>query len=177
MTIGIAGIGGIGSNVARILVQAGIKALKIVDFDRVELSNLNWQFYFHGQAGKRKTASLEQNLYGISPDVRVETVDRKISAGDVAEIFAGCRLVVEGFDDRRLKKMIIEELSSSGMPVISASGIAGGQLANIRVKQMGNCWIVGDLTSDQEDHELYPPKIAMITALMADLVLEKTKDR
>lgn len=51
MKIGIAGAGGIGSNVAANLVRSGVTSLKIVDFDRVESSNLNRQFYFSDQIG------------------------------------------------------------------------------------------------------------------------------
>jgi sulfur carrier protein ThiS adenylyltransferase len=58
MNIGIAGVGGIGSNVAVNLVRSGIASLKIVDFDRVEPSNLNRQFYFHDQIGRLKVEAL-----------------------------------------------------------------------------------------------------------------------
>ena len=49
MKIGIAGTGGIGSNVAMHLVRSGITNLKFGDFDRIEKSNLNRQFYFEEQ--------------------------------------------------------------------------------------------------------------------------------
>ncbi len=62
MKIGIAGIGGIGSNVARLLAQSGIRHLMIVDFDCVEASNLNRQFYSFSQIGEKKTDSLKKIL-------------------------------------------------------------------------------------------------------------------
>ncbi len=58
MTIGIVGVGGIGSNVAVNLVQSGVRRLKIIDFDRVEPSNLNRQFYFSDQIGRLKAILL-----------------------------------------------------------------------------------------------------------------------
>ena len=62
MKIGIAGAGGIGSNVAACLVRSGVQQLKIVDFDSVDESNLNRQFYFHDQIGRPKVQALAENL-------------------------------------------------------------------------------------------------------------------
>ena len=66
MKIGIAGTGGIGSNVAMHLVRSGITNLKFGDFDRIEKSNLNRQFYFEEQIGKYKSETLKENLTKIS---------------------------------------------------------------------------------------------------------------
>ncbi len=172
MKIGIAGIGGIGSNVARHLAQAGVRAIKIVDFDCVEVSNLNRQFYQVRQAGRKKVDCLKENLLAIRPDMAIETLDQQIRPGDASRIFEDCPVVVEGFDDRKLKKMLIEALSGTGKILVSASGIAGRDLAGVTVKRIGNCHIVGDLTSDQADHELFAPKIALVAAQMAAIVLD-----
>ena len=171
MKIGIAGIGGIGSNVARLLAQAKVDHIKMVDFDCVEISNLNRQFYTISQAGEKKILSLKTNLLQIHPDMTIEAVEKKMGPGDAKNIFSDCAIVVEGFDDKHLKKMIIEELSANKTLLVSASGIAGTDMDQVCVKKMGNCHIVGDLASDQEDHILFPPKIAMVSSLMAGIVL------
>ena len=175
MKIGIVGIGGIGSNVARHLAQAGVPSVKIVDFDIVETSNLNRQFYTVVQAGEKKTDSLCTNLHGIFPKMEIEAVDKKIGPGDADRIFKDCDVVVEGFDNKQLKKMLIEELSHSGKTLVSASGIAGRDLAGVTIKKIGNCHVVGDLTSDQADHVLFPPKIALVAATMAAIVLKQIR--
>ena len=177
MKIGIAGVGGIGSNVARHLAQAGLPALKIVDHDRIEVSNLNRQFYRRSQVGVKKIKCLKQNLLAIHPDMDVEIVDQKIGPGDAQKIFHDCPIVVEGFDGKRLKKMLIEELSGTGRILVSASGIAGQKMAGVTVKKIGSCHIVGDLESDQADHELFPPKIALVAAHMAAIVLKYGKEK
>ncbi len=176
MKIGIAGIGGIGSNVARHLAQARVQALKIVDFDRVEAANLNRQFYSMAQVGKRKTDSLEVNLKGIFPELSLEKIDRKIGPGDAGLLFDDCDIVVEGFDDKHLKKMLLEELAETGKPVVSASGIAGPDMDAVKIRTMGNCHIVGDFVSDQRDFPLFPPKIAMVASMMAAIVLRHLQD-
>lgn len=176
MKIGIAGIGGIGSNVARILAQAGVSRIKLVDFDRVESVNLDRQFYTQNQVGEKKTGALKENLLQIHPGMRIETVEKRIRPGDSSLLFNDCGIVVEGFDNRQLKKMIVEELSSQKKLLVSASGIAGEDLASVKTKKMGTCHIVGDFSSDQEAYALFPPKIAMIAAMMSKIVLDRVSD-
>ena len=124
MRIGIAGVGGIGSNVAINLVRSGVDWLRIVDFDRVEASNLNRQFYFFDQIGRLKTEALAENLRRIRADIRIETVAVRIDATNCLNLFADCPLVVEGLDRRTDKKMLLEALAGGGRTVVSACGIA-----------------------------------------------------
>lgn len=176
MKIGIAGIGGVGSNVARHLAQAGVGAVKIVDFDRVDVSNLNRQFYGISQAGERKTDSLEKNLKEIFPGMIVEKIHQRIGPENVRDLFFDCPVVVEGLDDRHLKKMILEKLGRTGQIIVSASGIAGNDMDGLKVKKMGNCCIVGDFISDQADYPLFPPKVAVVTAMMSAIVLQHAEE-
>ncbi len=177
MEIGIAGIGGIGSNVARHLAQAEIKKITIVDFDCVEASNLNRQFYSWSQIGGKKTDSLEKNLQKIFPGIQIKKIDKKITPGELKKIFSCCGIVVEGFDKKIMKKMFIEELSGTNIILVSASGIAGDDMNAITIKKMGNCYIVGDLVSDVDDFHLFPPKIAMVASVMAGIVLKHAENK
>lgn len=177
MKVGIAGIGGIGSNVARHLAQARIKSIKIVDQDLVEASNLNRQFYRMSQVGKKKTDSLVENLKEIFPEMTIEKKDMTLGPGDAGQVFSDCDIVVEGFDDKALKKMIIEELSIVGKNLVSASGISGTDMIGVTVRKMGNCHIVGDFISDSESVELFGPKIILVAALMAKIVLTHIKEK
>ena len=176
MKIGIAGIGGIGSNVARHLAQARVKEIKIVDFDCIEATNLNRQFYCFSQVGEKKTDSLEKNLKEIFPGMGIEKIEKKIEPKDAKAIFSDCDIVVEGFDNKILKKMIIEELAETDRVVVSASGIAGENMDSITTRKIGNCHIVGDFVSDQDDYALFPPKIAMVASIMAGIVLRQARD-
>lgn len=176
MKIGIAGIGGIGSNVARHLAQARISPVKIVDRDHVEASNLNRQFYRQSQVGQKKTLCLAENLKEIFPDMALDIVNADIRPGEAAALFSDCDIVVEGFDSKSAKKMIIEELGPTGKLLVSASGIAGPDMTGICVKKIGNCHVVGDLKSDQKDFEVFGPKIIMVAALMASIVLKHIRE-
>jgi len=177
MKIGIAGIGGIGSNVARHLAQARVESVKIVDQDLVEASNLNRQFYRMSQVGRKKTDSLAENLREIFPGMIIEKMDMTLGPGDAARVFFDCDIIVEGFDNKVSKKMLIEELSLTGKTLVSASGIAGTDMSRVAVKKMGNCHIIGDFMSDQADFELFGPKIILVAALMAGVVLTHLKEK
>ncbi len=173
MKIGIAGIGGIGSNVAVHLVRSGMNCIKIVDFDCVEASNLNRQFYFADQIGRRKTEMLAANLKRINPSTIVERLELRLTPETMVATFADCDVVVEGLDARQDKKHLLEALAGSGQPVISACGIAGSDTAAIRRKKVGNCTIIGDFQTDCGDHPIYAHKVAAIAAIMAGEVLKQ----
>ncbi len=173
MKIGIAGIGGIGSNVARHLAQAKVSSVKIVDFDCVETANLNRQFYRADQVGCKKTISLEANLHAIFPKMVIERADKKITPENVVSIFQDCPLVVEGFDHPHLKKMLMEKLAGADKKIVSASGIAGRDLDTVKIKKFANCHVVGDFSSDQDKYALFPPKVALVAAVMAGIVLHQ----
>ena len=123
--IGIAGAGGLGSNCAYNLVRAGFRNLRIVDFDRVDHTNLNRQFYFLDQVGMDKVKALEVNLRRINPDVNLESRVRKIERSNAGELFSDCDIVVEAFDRAEYESMIVDGLLPLGNFVVSASGLTG----------------------------------------------------
>ena len=170
--IGIAGAGGIGSNVARYLAQAGVERIRVADHDRVEVSNLDRQFYRTDQVGQPKVDCLKENLVQINPDMRVETVCTRVAPGQGLDLFKDCCLVVEGFDDPVAKKSLVEDIAPAGIPMVCASGIAGRRLETVAVRQVGGCHIVGDFATDVLDGVLFPPKVGLIAAIMAGLVLD-----
>ncbi len=173
MKIGIAGVGGIGSNVALNLVRSGVSGLKIVDFDRVEASNLNRQFYFHDQVGRLKVEMLAENLRRIRADIEIETVTIRIDPINCQAIFADCPLVVEGLDHQTDKKMLLEALADGERIVVSACGIAGHDLEDIRVQKLGNCFIVGDFASDCASAPLFAHKVLAVAGSMTDIILKR----
>lgn len=173
MRIGIAGVGGIGSNVAVNLVRSGVDYLKLVDFDRIELSNLNRQFYFYSQIGQFKVEMLEKNLIKINPGLMIDRINLKLCRENLNEVFENCEIIIEGFDVESMKKDILENFAGEDKLIISACGIAGNQLNNIKTRKIGNAYIVGDFTSDHRDYSLYFPKINIIASMMSDIALRE----
>ena len=115
--VGIAGLGGLGSNSAMNLVRSGFRKFLLVDFDRVETANLNRQFYFEDQMGRLKTEALEVNLKCINPVIEIETCSEKVERSNADRIFNDCDVIVEAFDKAEYKSMLVEKMLVLKMPL------------------------------------------------------------
>ncbi len=173
-SVGIAGAGGIGSNVAATLIRAGIGRLVIADFDSVKLHNLNRQFYFRGQIGYPKVEALKHNLELINPEAKIEIHNRIIDVQNACSIYSECDLLVEAFDNIEAKVMLLETWLTGlpGKPVVSCSGLAGyGRTDIIRVDRRENLTIVGDQESDLSRGTL-SARVGIVANMMANEVIE-----
>jgi sulfur carrier protein ThiS adenylyltransferase len=175
-SVGIAGAGGLGSNVAVALARAGIGRLVIADFDRVEPSNLNRQQYFVDQVGERKVEALRENLLAINPYSLYEVHDVRINRRNAAAIFCRVDVLVEAFDKAEAKEMLIEASLSKfpGRPIVAASGLAGfGRNRKLHTRRMGNLHICGDEeTQPVKGISPMAPRVALVAAMQANLVVE-----
>lgn len=176
-TVGIAGCGGLGSNCAVALARVGIGNLVIADFDVVEYSNLNRQYYFYDQVGSSKVTSLAWNIRRINPLVFVTPYNLKLNPESIKEIFAGCDVIVEAFDMAEMKEMIIETVAScfSEKPLVVGSGMAGWGASNsIKTKMVcNNLFVCGDEISEiSEDKPPLAPRVGIVANMQANLVLE-----
>ena len=115
--VAIAGLGGLGSNVAFALARLGVGHLHLIDFDRVDLTNLNRQQYLLRHVGMYKTDALKEQLLQINPYLDI-TTDCVVLAV-IAVVFAGLLLV--GFRKRAKKEqeseVEVSEKAVSGTPV------------------------------------------------------------
>lgn len=155
-TVGIAGLGGLGSTVAAALARTGIGRLLIADFDTVEPSNLNRQQYFTDQIGTKKTEATIENLRRINPTVKVDAYDIKLDAGNLEKIFAEAEIIAECFDKAEEKQMIIETvLSKMAVPIVSVSGLAGfGNSNTIQTRRLSERLIlIGDNTNGTDSNQ------------------------
>lgn len=172
--VGIAGAGGLGSNCAAALVRTGFRRLKIADFDSVEASNLNRQFYFLAQVGRPKVEALRENLALINPAVQVEILPLRVEADNVAALFADCDIVVEAFDRPEYKRLVVETYLGSGKLLVAASGLAGwGDSDAIGVHRIKDTFhLVGDLaTGIGPGCPPLAPRVAIAAAKQADVIL------
>jgi sulfur carrier protein ThiS adenylyltransferase len=175
-SVGIAGCGGLGSNCAVALARTGIGKLVIADFDDITENNLNRQYYFHDQIGRKKVLTLRENLLRINPNVLVVVHDKKLDELNIPDIFKHCDVIVEAFDLAEMKKMIIETVMTE-MPdkyLVSGIGLAGwGKNETIRTSQQGRLIICGDLETEVSD-ELPPlaPRVAIVANMQANVVLD-----
>lgn len=151
MVVGIAGCGGLGSNTANNLVRLGFKNFVLVDFDKVEASNLNRQFFFHDQIGLEKPVALYENLKRINPSINIKLHTTKLTTENISGIFKDCDLLVEAFDNVESKKMIIEEFVGQ-KHLVSASGLGKyWSVDSIITREVTPMFtMVGDFTSDTD---------------------------
>ena len=173
--VAIAGAGGLGSNCAFNLARCGFEKLTICDFDIVEFSNLNRQFYFNDQVGMLKVKALKENLLRINPGIEVMAINETVTAKNIKALFSDCDAIVEAFDKVAAKKMIAQEYLGSDKFFVSASGMAGwGNSDEIKTRRINETfYMVGDMKSEVSE-KLPPcsPKVNIAAAKEADIILE-----
>ena len=174
--IGIAGCGGLGSNVALSLARVGIGKLVLADFDVVVPSNLNRQQYFVEQIGRYKVDALQDTLARANPFVRVTVHRVELTPINIPVIFAECDVIVEAFDRADMKVMIVETVMTRlpGRPLIVGSGMAGyGRSNAIQTVNEGVLYICGDGVSEaRPGRGLMAPRVGIAANHQANCVLE-----
>lgn len=179
-TIGIAGCGGLGSNCAMHLVRSGFRKFVLVDFDRVEFSNLNRQAFTLDQVGLLKADALAANMRAVNPDLEIGVHIERVDVTLAKRIFIGCDAVVEAFDRPSAKARLVETLLPTGCLVVSASGIGGCGNGDALVthKVRDNLYLVGDgATECSADAPPLAPRVGIAAAKQADVILSHFLDR
>ncbi len=175
-TVGIAGLGGLGSNVAISLARAGIGKLILVDFDKVEKSNLSRQYYFLDQIGKLKVDALKDNIKKINPEIIIETFNIKLKKGSMEKPFKDADVVIEALDKAETKTAFIEEIliKLKDKPIVAVSGVAGyGHSERIVTKKLGNlCICYDELANSSDEDILMAPRVILMANWQANLALE-----
>lgn len=175
-TIAICGLGGLGSNIAVSLARAGIGRLLLIDFDRVDISNLHRQQYKAAQTGMYKTEALAANLLEISPYLDIVFHTEKITEENLFSLLSDADLICEAFDLAENKAMLVngvlERLPNAFL--IAASGMAGlGSANEIRTRRISRrFYLCGDEKSDAADTPgLVSSRVMLCAAHQAHMAL------
>lgn len=171
--VGIAGAGGLGSNVAFMLVRSGIRRLTLVDRDVVDASNLNRQAYFPEDVGRTKVDALAGHLLRLEPDLLLSIICETLTSENTAERFALCPIVVEALDGAEGKAMLYRALVPQGHFFVCASGLAGWGGPAMRTRSLApNAVAVGDfITGIGPESPPLAPRVMQAAAMQADAVL------
>ena len=175
-TVAICGLGGLGSNIAISLARAGVGKLILIDFDKVDITNLHRQQYKAKQIGLNKTDALFENLREIAPYVELETHTERITEENAAGMLQGADIICEAFDSAECKAMLVN-LVLETMPdkyIVVASGMAGMGSANtIQTRKVSKrFFICGDGESDvSEAGSLVSSRVMLCAAHQAHTVL------
>jgi len=175
-TVAICGLGGLGSNIAIALARAGVGKLLLIDFDRVDITNLHRQQYKANQIGRYKTEALAENLSEIAPYTEIETVTAKITEENFADLLKDVDIVCEAFDRAEAKAMLVNGVLEQ-LPhccLVAASGMAGMDTPNtIRTRKITKrFYLCGDEVSDAADTiGLVAPRVMLCAAHQAHTIL------
>jgi len=125
--VAIAGLGGLGSNVAFALARLGVGHLHLIDFDRVDLTNLNRQQYLLRHVGMYKTDALKEQLLQINPYLDITTDCVKVTSENLKTLFADADIICEAFDNAETKAMFVNGILECfpQKKLVCASGMAG----------------------------------------------------
>ncbi len=174
-SVAVCGLGGLGSNVAIALARAGVGTLYLIDFDRVDVSNLHRQQYVVSQIGMYKTDAMWQILSEIAPFCRVITDTVKLTEENLS-LLADCSIICECFDSAESKAMLVNGVAEQfpDKYIVAASGMSGLHSGNaIRTRRLGrNLYLCGDGKSDvTQDGTLFAPRVMLCAAHQANTVL------
>jgi len=175
--VGIAGCGGLGSNIAMMLARAGVGKLVIVDDDKVVLSNLNRQHFFLSDIGKLKVDALECYMRDCRPDIQINKYSERITRDNVEAFFVDCDVVIEAFDGVADKAMILQAFGVEPLrskPLVSASGLGGMHSANQIKSQVltDNITICGDMEHEaSEEQGVVAPRVQIVAGHQALIAL------
>ena len=175
-SVAIAGLGGLGSNVAVMLARAGVGHLLLVDFDTVDMTNLNRQVYTCEHLGRKKTEALAEILRNINPYLQLETKDCYVTHENAVELFGAYPIVCEAFDKAENKAMLVNTILEEQKEtiVVSGSGMAGyGSSNEIQTKKvMKRLYVCGDRKTElNNDVCLMASRVTVCAAHQANMIL------
>ena len=150
--VAVCGLGGLGSNIAIALARAGVGHLHLIDFDCVDLSNLNRQQYFVSQLGMPKTEAMRENLRQIAPYCEVLSDQVRMNSENLTQVLENEQVVCEAFDAPEAKAMLVNGVLEHFPKtwLVAGNGMAGLEDANrIQTRRISShFFLCGDGESD-----------------------------
>ena len=175
--VAIAGLGGLGSNVAFALARIGVGHLHLIDFDQMDITNLNRQQYFIKHVGMYKTEALAQELKEINPYLHVVTDCVRVSEENLERLFAEEQIICEAFDVPEAKALLVNGIMEKypDKILVAASGMAGyGNSNEIKTRKITeHFYLCGDEhTEPKAGMGLMAPRVGICAAHEANLITE-----
>lgn len=175
-TVAVCGLGGLGSHIAFALARAGVGRLILIDFDRVDITNLNRQQYKANQIGFDKTEALKENLKEIAPYVQIKTHCEKLTEKNIPEFLKEADIICEAFDNPECKALLTDTVLClmKEKYLVAASGMAGLGSGNIICtrKITDHFYLCGDGVSEAADGMgLISSRVMLCAAHQAHMVL------
>ncbi|WP_108651303.1 molybdopterin-synthase adenylyltransferase MoeB [Dongshaea marina] len=175
----IIGVGGLGCSVAQSLAASGVGQLTLVDFDKVELSNLQRQI-LHREAtlGQLKTLSARQALEQLNPWLKIKCIDNKLEGQELLAEVAQHSVVVDCTDNQQSREALNQACFTSRTPLVSGSAIRNeGQLITFCYGEDEPCYrclsrLFGSVPESCVDRGVLAPVVSIIGSLQALAVIK-----
>lgn len=175
--VAVAGLGGLGSHIAVMLARSCVGTLHLIDFDIVDISNLNRQEYYVQHIGKPKTECLREKLMEINPFINILIDNVKVTKENLKELFKEETIICEAFDRADQKAMLVNGILERfpHIRLISGSGMAGfGDANEIQTKKIfKNFYLCGDGETDSgEGVGLMAPRVCICAGHQANKAIQ-----
>lgn len=177
-TVAIVGAGALGGAVSVALTAAGVGHLRIIDFDRVELSNLPRQTaYVTADVGRPKVEALAQRLTALNPSVSLDTHFERLGKDNIADFICGCDVVVDCTDNGATMTMVADATRAASIPCV-LGGVAGRQAQVMAFSHAAGSTsvsyrdIFGDGSRGRAPRGIFPPAPATVAALQSAQALD-----
>ncbi len=174
--VAVAGLGGLGSHVAIALARMGVGNIHIIDYDIVDITNLNRQQYFLNHIGMYKTEALRQQILNINPYINIDTDCIKVTEQNIKQLFCNNDIICEAFDNVESKAMLVNGILEyfPEKKLVAASGLAGYQSSNIihtrRISK--NFYLCGDeVTEISEQNVLTAPRAGLCACHQSNMII------
>ena len=171
-TVAICGLGGLGSNIAVSLARAGVGRLILIDFDKVDITNLHRQQYKMNQVGIPKAEALLENLKEIAPYVEYEVHQERVTAENAVSLLQSADVICEAFDKADAKAMLVDTVLEK-LPqkyLVAASGMASYDSGNAILTRRitDKFYLCGDGKNDVDEVVgLVAPRVMLCAAHQA----------
>lgn len=175
--VAVCGLGGLGSNIAFALARCGVGYLHLIDFDCVDLTNLNRQQYRITDLGKPKAEALKEALLSVNPYLGICADPVRLTEENIPILLKEDTYICEAFDVPEAKalltNLVLERFPEKFL--VGASGMAGyGGSNEIRTRKVfSHYYLCGDEVSDVEHcGGLMAPRVMLCAAHQANKILE-----
>lgn len=181
-SVAVAGLGGLGSHVAFSLTRAGVGKLILIDFDTVDISNLNRQEYRIQHIGQKKTDALKEQLLEINPYMEIETYPVRLDETNSVQILKEADVICEAFDTPEAKSMLVDVVLSR-LPekyLVAGSGMAGYESSNtIQTERVTkHFYLCGDKVSGiEKGMSLMAPRVSVCAGHEANMIVRILLER
>ena len=120
----IFGLGGVGGMAVEALARAGVGSITIVDFDTINITNINRQIIaLHSNIGQFKTDVMAQRIADINPEIQVTAMSKRITGENLRDIvLQDYNFIIDAIDDVPAKIALIEKAYEINVPIISSMG-------------------------------------------------------